>query len=165
MWPGIVVNREAWATADCPTPSYTVWLKLLLVQIHLLYICITVQNQWSRLTNHSSALKLLSSDSFLLRSVGISASIPHCTNREGRRFLPKDRQTWEQSLYIWTDARHWGRIRSLSAISISLLLSARQHQHKDSSLLDHAAGSADTECREREGTVGTRKREKVAQCD
>lgn len=93
--------------------------------------------------------------------VGITASVLQCSHSgKGRGFLPKDRGTGEQSLYIWTEARHWGRIRSLSAISISLLLFACQHQHKESSLLDCAEGSADTEWREREGAVGARERER-----
>lgn len=147
--------------------SADIWLKHIITGTDsICCISVSVQTHRSCLTKHSSALKLFSSNQCLLRSVCISASVPHCTNgEERRRFLSKDRRTLEQSLYIWTEAMHWGRIRSLTAVSISLLVSACQHQHKESSLLDRATGSTDTECREREGTVVACEREKVTQCD
>lgn len=82
--------------------------------------------------------------------------------RQARSFLRREGQ--ESSLSIWTQPRHRSRIRSLSAISISACVWC-QHHHKESSLLDCAGGSADTEWGEREGAVATRERERVTQCD
>lgn len=48
---------------------------------------------------------------------------------------------WTEALCLDAgQARHWGRIRSLSAISISLLLLGCQRSYKGSSLLDGAGG-------------------------
>lgn len=74
--------------------------------------------------------------------------------------------TEERSLCVWNKPRHWGRIRSVQAISISLLLFGCQHHHKESSLLDCAAGSADTGRQERRGSgrTWTSERERAKDC-